>query len=402
MVAVVPVRVPGEAKTWTVLGTDHLPIPPVEEYLEYLRLNRSSPNTIESYARSLRLFWEFLEIAGSEWDALLLADFAGFVRWLRTGARPDVATIGPFEEIRAPSTVATRVAAVLSFYRYQFDAHDVEVVNRLYRRSVTSSRNHSRYVGFLGHLHRTNSSVLAQPMFKARIPRRDRTPMMTPAECSLILRLSGPAVDDGSALALRDRLLFTTLWETGMRLGECLCLQHRDWSTGSGVTPFIDLTAREDHPHGYRCKSGVGRRLYVSDDLAALYGEYLWRLCDEGAADRDLPLEEDWVFVNLRGTANSVRYQAMKVDTVYDKVASIKARGGNGVPAGFTPHWFRHTHASTLLLAGVKEHVVMRRLGHRQVQTTLETYGWVTEDAELALLANWRQATKAWRVQQEK
>jgi len=35
--AVVPVVVPGEARTWTVLGEDHRPIAPVEEYLEHLR-----------------------------------------------------------------------------------------------------------------------------------------------------------------------------------------------------------------------------------------------------------------------------------------------------------------------------------------------------------------------------
>jgi integrase len=36
-----------------------------------------------------------------------------------------------------------------------------------------------------------------------------------------------------------------------------------------------------------------------------------------------------------------------------------------------------------LLLAGVPLHVVSRRLGHRDIQTTINTYGHVTDDAEL-------------------
>ena len=49
-----------------------------------------------------------------------------------------------------------------------------------------------------------------------------------------------------------------------------------------------------------------------------------------------------------------------------------------------------HTHASALLLSGAREHVLMRRLGHADIQTTLNLYGWVTEDAELRALADWR------------
>ena len=68
------------------------------------------------------------------------------------------------------------------------------------------------------------------------------------------------------------------------------------------------------------------------------------------------------------------------------------------LPSAMTPHWFRHTHATTLLLAGTPLHVVSRRLGHRSVQTTTNTYAHVTADAELAALATWRKATEASQV----
>ena len=43
-------------------------------------------------------------------------------------------------------------------------------------------------------------------------------------------------------------------------------------------------------------------------------------------------------------------------------------------------------------------HVVSRRLGHADVQTTIDLYGWVTEDAELRAVAGWRSFTEGWRV----
>lgn len=56
-----------------------------------------------------------------------------------------------------------------------------------------------------------------------------------------------------------------------------------------------------------------------------------------------------------------------------------------------------HTHATALLLAGVPEHVVMRRLGHADVQTTLSTYGWATADAEMRSLAQWKNYVAGWK-----
>ncbi|MFE4825100.1 hypothetical protein ACFRFU_54120 [Streptomyces sp. NPDC056704] len=42
-------------------------------------------------------------------------------------------------------------------------------------------------------------------------------------------------------------------------------------------------------------------------------------------------------------------------------------------------------------------HCTIRRMGHADVQTTLTLYGWVTEDAELKTLANWKSFTTNWR-----
>ena len=52
MVRVQAVRGEGCELTWTLLGADHLPVAPVEEFLEYGRQRGYSPNTAKAYARS--------------------------------------------------------------------------------------------------------------------------------------------------------------------------------------------------------------------------------------------------------------------------------------------------------------------------------------------------------------
>ena len=179
-----------------------------------------------------------------------------------------------------------------------------------------------------------------------------------------------------------------------MRLGECLSTRHCDWHVGRGDTPFIDVVPRQDHPAGARVKSGRYRRIFISDDLERLHSEYVWQLCDADA-HRVVDLDGHFVFVNLH---RGQWLAPMRPETVYDLVASLKRRLGAEVPAEWTPHWFRHTHASALLASGASQHVVMRRLGHADIQTTISLYGWVSEEDEMRALAGWRRSAGNWRV----
>jgi len=172
-------------------------------------------------------------------------------------------------------------------------------------------------------------------------------------------------------------------------------LQHRDWHTGRGDTPFIEVVPRDGLPHGVRVKGQRYRRLFISDELDRLYGEYLWQLCDAGA-DLAVPdLDAAQVFVNLAG---GTRFAPWRPDSVYSLVSRLRRDLAGVVPAAWTPHWLRHSHATALLLAGVPVHVVSRRLGHADVQTTLETYAHVTEEAEMRQLAEWRALAARWRT----
>jgi integrase/recombinase XerD len=375
-----------------VTGVDHLPVGPVEEYLEFLRIaQQCSPNTVRSYATSLARWWEYLTAAGVAWDQVSLPFFVSFVAWLRTGLPAGVARLPAAEEDGrlAESTIASRVTAVMSFYRYHADVGQVPVAGRLYRAGALSGQ----YLPGLVHLRR--DAQRPAPAVRVRQPAARPVPVLTPAQVKAIVDACAkwdPASGEWTG-SVRDRLLFAALAETGMRLGELLSTRHCDWHAGRGQTPFVEVVPRQDHPAGVRCKSGRYRRIYISDELERLHSEYIWQLCDAGAHDQ-VDLQGHFVFVNLRG---GQRLAPMRPETVYDKVASLKRQLSAKVPAGWTPHWFRHTHASALLLSGARAHVVMRRLGHADIQTTLNLYGWVTEDAELRALADWRSFCSGWR-----
>lgn len=384
----------GSGRTWTVVGSDHLPVEPVEEFLEFMRIGRdASPNTIRSYATSLARWWEYVESSGVAWDRVTLPTFMPFVTMLRSGDPAGVVRL-PTARIdsamAAESTVGLRVAAVLSFYRYHADVHDVPVAGRLYR--VGGHRRRSGYVRGLAHLDRHLGAMSPMVRVRDRAPRP--TPVLSPDQVTAILddraRLDASGCWVGT---VRDRLLFATLNETGMRLGECLSTRHCDWHVGRGGTPFVEVVPRQDHPAGARIKNSRYRRIYISDELERLHSEYVWQLCDADA-HRAVDLANHFVFVNLR---RGEWLAPMRPETVYDLVATVKRHLGDAVSAAWTPHWFRHSHAAALLLAGVREHVVMRRLGHADIQTTLNRYGWVTEDAELRALADWSAFCAGWR-----
>jgi site-specific recombinase XerD len=357
-------------------------VEPVEEYLEYLRAQGASPNTVKSYARALALWWQYLDAFALRWDAVTLESFGAFLTWLRTGDGPAVASIARRSARFAESTVAARLRAVISCYDYHV-LNGVDVGRDLHR---ITHRGGGRYKPLLEHIARRKGR--RQATIRVRSPRPAAPPILTPQQICHIYEAC--ASWDIQRLqwrgSVRNRLLWMVLAETGLRLGEALGLQHRDWHTGRSDTPFIEVVAR-DHPHAVRAKSGY-RRLYVCDELDRLYGEYVWQLCQAGADLATEDFDATCVFVNLD---REPRFAPWRPESVYDLVDRLRRQLSGQVPMAWTPHWMRHSHATALLLSGVPVHVVSRRLGHADVQTTLNTYAHVTEDIQMrAVRHGWR------------
>jgi integrase/recombinase XerD len=71
-------------ESWTVIGPDLRPVAEVEECLGWLTSVERSPDTVEAYARDLRLFWTFLAEIDAHWDAVDVAMLGEFAGWART------------------------------------------------------------------------------------------------------------------------------------------------------------------------------------------------------------------------------------------------------------------------------------------------------------------------------
>jgi integrase len=374
-----------------VLDESYQTVAPVEQWLEAHR-QLWSPNTVRGYATSLAQWWTFLEQRGEteQWTELGVPAIAAFVSWLRNG-RTLAHVLVRVEGGPSPETLEARLAAVLSFYRWQEAVFGVPVAARVLR----SAPRRAPARGLLAHLD-ARSAPDRSSLVRVRHNRgRRQPPLLLPEQIQAIL--DGCAVFDTATGEwvgnLRDRLLFAVLAETGMRLGELLGLRISDFVMGRGGTPFIEIVPRLDNPNGARVKMMRPRRVYVGADLERLLADYLTHLACRATA-LGLPLTANApLLMNLQ---RPPLLAALREGTVRDKTAALRRRG-IGAP-GWTPHWFRHSHATALLLAGTAEWAVSRRLGHAHVQTTLDIYGWVREDEALRAAANWKSYAAGWQV----
>lgn len=134
--------------TYTVLGADRLPIAAAEEFLQFLRDDTASPNTVKAYAARLAAWWTLLEHTRTDWREISTAMFGQFLAYLRTGDLPGTARIGAPPTWLGPASTQLRAAAVLACYRYHADAHGLAGP---YQRLFTSrgARGRSRYIPML-------------------------------------------------------------------------------------------------------------------------------------------------------------------------------------------------------------------------------------------------------------
>jgi integrase/recombinase XerD len=159
----------------------------------------------------------------------------------------------------------------------------------------------------------------------------------------------------------RDRLLFTLLYATGLRIGEALAIDVGD----------LDLT--RDDEHVTVLGKGGRRRTVLLDDpgVVLLLRRYL-----KARGYRHGPLFR----AEKNHAGGTLRYASVQeLWAKYCAKAQVNA----------TIHQLRHAHATELVNAGVSLETIRRRLGHANAQTVLRYADQrdTTTDAELR---SWR------------
>ena len=268
----------------------------VDAYLVTLRVERNmSPHTVTAYSSDLGGFLRWADKAGIH---VLDADHRSLRLYL---AELDRARY-------ARRTIARRLAAVRSFYRYLVRT---------------------------GQLAASPAAVLSTP----RLPKR--LPDIGPAD--LVEQLL-QAPDTSTPLGLRDRAILELLYASGIRVAELTGLDLGALDLSQGLVTVLGKGSRERTVPIHRL-AVAALRTYLLDARPQL---------DRGKAG-------EAVFLNRLGT----RLSSDGVRRMLDRQLETL-----GAAASVTPHVLRHTFATHLLEGGADLRTVQELLGHVALSTT--------------------------------
>ena len=180
---------------------------------------------------------------------------------------------------------------------------------------------------------------------------------------------------------IRDEFLLNLLFETGLRIGEVLSLHIADFKRDYRLGYHIQLVDRGELENGAKLKTNE-RKIEISSDLMNLYDDYLYEVLDELDADTN------FLFVKLKGANKGEPLE-------YTDVQSLFKRLKQKTRIDAHPHLLRHTHASIYYQTTKDVKLVQERLGHAQIQTTMDIYVHQTDEE---IRAEWEKAQHAFQL----
>lgn len=330
---------------YLVLDDNFLPVKPISKFIKHMKNINRSPNTIKSYIQGLKYWWEYLSVKDiNDWTDISLDILSDFIHFLRFPLESKgVFKINNTEEnksARSDITINSYLSAISSFYDFYDKLGKVKNFP-LFQNSNTKNRTYKTF------LHHINKSKLPKnKIVKLKIPKK-KPKILTHEQIKALIEACNNT---------RDKFLLAILTETGMRIGQVLGLKHVDIRSFDNE---IDIIPRDDHPHLVRQKTDSEYTVHVSKELISLYTDYVINEIDE--------IESEYVFINLwEGSIGE--------PLTYQSVQKLVERLKKKTDIQFNLHMFRHTHATELIQNGWDMAHVQKRLGHKDIQTTINTY----------------------------
>lgn len=269
----------------------------VQEFLRWLAVQKDySEHTLRAYATDLRMYEDFLAGRGTGVTRATVRDMRAFLSKLKVRGL-------------SPSTLARRVAAVRSLYKF------------LHRQGLVED-NPMR--------------VLRTPRLEQKLPG-----VLTVEEVERLLAAPDPTTWIGK----RDCAILETLYGGGLRASELIALNDDDFDVERGLVRVRGKRKKE--------------RLAPLGTFAARAVRQYLRARDA----RNLPArDESATFVNAnwgrRLTTRSIR----RLMQHYLNVAGLDPKLG--------PHSLRHSFATHILSNGADLRSVQELLGHEHLSTT--------------------------------
>jgi integrase len=353
-----------------LLDDNGLPIIPVVKYLKYLDNGEKSYNTQKTYCYSLKLYFEYLKEIDVDYRKVNVNILSDFVGWLRNpNENTKIINLKPTKAKRTEKTVNLIVTVVTNFYDYLFRSEELnnDMIDKLMKQVFTRTNRH--YKDFLYHVNKDKPSN--KNILKIKEPRR-KLKVLTKEEIEIVYN---------ATTNIRDEFLIKLLFETGLRIGEALSLFIEDVIHSHDKGHRIRLVDRGELQNGARLKTGE-REIYISQELVDLFDDYAYDILDE------LEIDTNFLFVKLRGENKGEPLEYQDVSALFK---TLKKKTGIDVH----PHLLRHTHATMYYRATKDIKQVQERLGHSQIQTTMNMY---VHPSDEDIRADWEIAQPSFKL----
>jgi site-specific recombinase XerD len=286
-----------------------------ERFLQALEARGSSPNTIRSYRTGLGAYLDWIAAGGHDWRAPSRAELRSFLAVLGDG--------------HGKRTVAQRLAALRSFYRYTT------------RQNLTDGNP---------------LAALATPRQPRRLPE-----VLTVAETERLIDAAAEGGDSNleAALALRDVAIIETAYAAGLRISELASLTMNSLDLKRGEVRVLGKGRKERASLlGRPARAALARYLDEGRPALARRSNPARQRGDPSGPD---DAERGVLFLNHLGNALGVRGLRYRLE---------RLRVAAGLPQGVSPHTLRHSFATHLLDGGADLRVVQELLGHESLATT--------------------------------
>lgn len=175
-----------------------------------------------------------------------------------------------------------------------------------------------------------------------------------------------------------DYLCFATLAYTGMRLGEMLALK---WTDLDLTKKTIRITKTYYNPNnkstGYqlltpKTKKSI-RTIKIDDGLVSLFKAHKREQMELKMKQRLVYEDQSFIFAENIGHPRVMKQMVLRLQRLMKRL---------DVDKHITPHSFRHTHTSLLIEAGAGVKEIQERLGHSDINTTMNIYAHMTKNIE--------------------
>ncbi len=292
-------------------------------FIRSLEARDTSVETRRSYERTVAAWLAWAESQGADWQTPSRSTLRVYLAALSEG--------------HARSSVAQRMAALRSFYRYTS------------RSEITPG---------------DPWGAVATPRLPRRLPRVleveqvERLIAAVDEDLASRAEAGTPAARDTErtrALALRDRAIVETAYAAGLRISELAAADLRS----------LDLRHGELRVLGKGRKERIGLLGRPAREALAVYLDegrpVLAARAPASAPGSPDPPADTAVFLNHLGRPLGVRGLRYRLDRLC-RLA--------GLPEGVSPHTLRHSFATHLLDGGADLRVVQELLGHESLATT--------------------------------